>query len=62
MQRKALEKHTNRFHKGEPVRESGTTSLFEFSQHKNKKRRIQPPTPDPVDTSSETNSDSNGVL
>ena len=42
MQRKALAKHMTRFHNGQPVREKGTTSLFEFSQHTLKRRRIEP--------------------
>ena len=42
MQRKALAKHITRFHNGQPVREKGTTSLFEFSQHTQKRRRIEP--------------------
>ena len=54
MQRKALEKHTQRFHKGQPTRETGTTSLFEFAQHTRKKRRIEEPIPNNTNTDSET--------
>ena len=39
MQFKALEKHTIRRHSGQPAREKGTVSLFEFQQHTQKKRR-----------------------
>ena len=38
MQFKALEKHTIRRHSGQPAREKGTVSLFEFQQHTQKKR------------------------
>ena len=39
MQFKALEKHTIRRHSGQPAREKGTVSLFEFQRHTQKKRR-----------------------
>ena len=38
MQFKALEKHTIRRHSGQPAREKGTVSLFEFQQHTQKRR------------------------
>ena len=39
MQFKALEKHTIRRHSGQPAREKGPVSLFEFQQLTQKKRR-----------------------
>ena len=39
MQFKALAKHTIRRHSGQPPREKGTVSLFEFQRHTQKKRR-----------------------
>ena len=39
MQFKALAQPTIRRHSGQPVREKGTVSLFEFQQHTQKKQR-----------------------